>query len=568
MPASPEKSAETHLPKPIGPVSKSSNSNGPKVSIKKDHVNLRKFRTTDSTQSKTAFKSSRARRLSRFSIDLEVDSQASISSQETEEDVFYPHFHPHTKVNGIDFTDLEEFVVNEDEISRERLQMNQTRRDSQDQKNKNALKYTPTRDNLGLFGFEIPSRYSFYHSENEDTIHAANLRELVAHVSSWSDLFKNGRATWWLDCTCPTDAEMKVLSKAFGLHPLTAEDIRMQESREKVELFANYYFVCFHTFEQDQESEDYLEPIKIFIVVFREGVLTFKFSPTPHPANVRRRARQLSDYVNVNSDWICYALIDDITDAFAPVIRNIEYEADAIDDFVFQLRLSDFGHMLLRIGECRKVVMTLMRLLTNKADVIKMFANRCSSPMNTGDNGSVGPLDPLATHVESHFSQPRSDIALYLGDIQDHIVTMFQNLSAYEKIFSRSESNYLSQLQVKSLDSGLNFSMLLENLTILGSIFVPLNIITGLFGMNVLIPGKGGSTYWWFIGIVIVMILMSCTVFVLFKIWIKRNEKREDSGDSDSFVTSIKSKSIKSKVRQRARSVVNFLDDYGVRGRT
>ena len=36
------------------------------------------------------------------------------------------------------------------------------------------------------------------------------------------------------DCTCPTDSEMKMLAKAFGIHPLTAEDIRMQETREKL----------------------------------------------------------------------------------------------------------------------------------------------------------------------------------------------------------------------------------------------------------------------------------------------------------------------------------------------
>ena len=45
------------------------------------------------------------------------------------------------------------------------------------------------------------------------------------------------RPTWWLDILSPTEAEMKVLAKAFGIHPLTAEDIMLQEAREKVELF-------------------------------------------------------------------------------------------------------------------------------------------------------------------------------------------------------------------------------------------------------------------------------------------------------------------------------------------
>jgi magnesium transporter len=244
------------------------------------------------------------------------------------------------------------------------------------------------------------------------------------------------RPTWWLDVLSPTDAEMKVLSKTFGIHPLTAEDIMVQEAREKVELFRNYYFVNYRTFEQDMNNEDFLEPVNMYVVVFREGVISFHFSMTPHPANVRRRIRQLKDYLILSSDWISYAIIDDITDVFAPLIQNIEDEVDDIDDAILKLHsptLTDEkknkdnekrseagdatsgdsgGDMLRRVGDCRKKVMGLYRLLGNKADVIKGFAKRCNEQWEVA---------------------PRSEIGLYLGDIQDHIITMTSNLSHYEK---------------------------------------------------------------------------------------------------------------------------------------
>jgi magnesium transporter len=67
---------------------------------------------------------------------------------------------------------------------------------------------------------------------------------------------------------------MRILSKCFGIHPLTAEDIQMEETREKIELFRNYYLVCFRSFDQDAYSPTYLEPINYYIVVFREGILS------------------------------------------------------------------------------------------------------------------------------------------------------------------------------------------------------------------------------------------------------------------------------------------------------
>lgn len=82
------------------------------------------------------------------------------------------------------------------------------------------------------------------------------------------------RPAFWLDVLSPTEQEMKVISKAFGIHPLTTEDIMMQEAREKVELFRNYYFVNYRTFEQDENSEDYMEPLNMYMVVFRDGVIT------------------------------------------------------------------------------------------------------------------------------------------------------------------------------------------------------------------------------------------------------------------------------------------------------
>src|ERR1700753_2938069 len=77
-----------------------------------------------------------------------------------------------------------------------------------------------------------------------------------------------------------------------------------------------------------------------------------------------------------------------------------------------EISLRKSSDILRHVGQCRKKVMGLYRLLGNKADVIKGFAKRCNEQWEIA---------------------PRSEIGLYLGDIQDHIVTMTGNLSHYEK---------------------------------------------------------------------------------------------------------------------------------------
>lgn len=151
--------------------------------------------------------------------------------------------------------------------------------------------------------------------------------------------------------------------------------------------------------------------------------------------------------------------------------------------------------MILRaIGDARKKVMSLIRLLGGKADVIKGFAKRCN------ENYSVA---------------PRGDVGMYLSDIQDHVVTMMGNLGHFEKMLSRSHANYLAQISIDNLAQGNQVQETLGKVTLIATILVPLNLITGLFGMNVEVPGMHTESLAWWFGIVgvIAAFVLSCLIF-------------------------------------------------------
>lgn len=347
-----------------------------------------------------------------------------------------------------------------------------------------------------------PIRYSFFSSETESTVHAVEFADLLSAGDTCRDLFElpDDSGVWWLDILNPTEEELHVFQRAFGIHRLTTEDIITQEAREKVELFKQYYFVCFRSFYQiDVNSEDYMEPVNVYMVVFREGIITITYTPSPHAANVRKRIGKLRDYMALTADWICYAMIDNIVDTFGPPIHAIEHEADTIEDQVFVARTEDFTPLLRQIGECRKKVMSLMRLLGGKADVIKGFSKRCN---------------------EQYTVTPRGEIGLYLGDIQDHVVTMMSNLGHFEKMLSRSHANYLAQLSVGAIAQGNRANEVLSKITLMATILVPLNLICGLFGMNVPVPGKNSEGYGWFggiIGVIAALVLVSLAAARRFK---------------------------------------------------
>ena len=160
--------------------------------------------------------------------------------------------------------------------------------------------------------FVEQNRFCFFSTELEQTVHAPEFGDMIMPGESFRDLFElsSQDGSFWLDVTNPTSEELELFQKAFGIHRLTIEDIERQEIREKVELFKQYYFVCFRSFNQmDKNEDDYLEPLNLYMVVFREGILTFSYAPSPHAAEVRKRIGKLSNFVRISSDWICYALM-------------------------------------------------------------------------------------------------------------------------------------------------------------------------------------------------------------------------------------------------------------------
>ncbi|KAK3944692.1 hypothetical protein QBC46DRAFT_404253 [Diplogelasinospora grovesii] len=373
-----------------------------------------------------------------------------------------------------------------------------------------------------------PSRVSFFSSAWESTIHAADLEGLVLPGEDIRGLFTFPRGetdgVWWLNMNKPSEEEVRAVCRAFGIHPLTIEDITTQESREKIELFPSYYFACFRSFyvEVDEETQEkeYV-PFNLYVVVFREGTLSFSYANNSHASHVRRRITMLKDYVSLSSDWICYALIDDIVDSFAPVIGQLEAETDLIEDDVFVARSNDMAGFLRKIGGARKNVMGLMRLLGGKADVLKGFTKRCN---------------------ENYKVTPRMDIGLYLGDIQDHVVTMMTNLGHFEKMLSRAHSNYLAQLSIDSITQGTSTNRVLSKITLLASIIVPLNVVTGLFGMNVPVPWRETDNLNAFLGI-LGSLLLFCLVCVGFarKYRIEQSDldrlNDKDKGELRQFIT-------------------------------
>lgn len=381
------------------------------------------------------------------------------------------------------------------------------------------------------------SRFTLYSSQSQDLVSSTawddNLETYFTHLFNQA---KGARTVWWLDVCDATEDDVNTVAQALSVHPLSVEDIATREPREKVEVFRNYYLISFQTLVSKAEDKD--EQVSktpssavFFILVFMNGVLTFSPSGCSHVHRVRDRIRKMYDPAILSSDWICYALMyislpwymyrrtlahksrDDIVDSFAPHMQAASRESEAIEDQVFIVRADDIKALIPRVDHLRKKIMRLMRALSGKIDVLNGFVKRCQSK------------DFLASHPgdrktsSSPFSE--GDMILYLDDVHDHLVTTMSNLAHFDEIVGRSQSNCLAQLSATNLRLSLTINTVMSRVTVLATIFVPLHLITGLFGMNVQVPGEDAGGLAWFFGIVglfLAFTVVSCVVAARFQL--------------------------------------------------
>lgn len=182
-------------------------------------------------------------------------------------------------------------------------------------------------------------------------------------------------------------------------------------------------------------------------------------------------------------------------DSFQPKIEGISRASEAIQDQIYIARDDDMTPLMLRIYNIRKRINHLTHSLSGKSDVLNGFVKRCETK-------------------RWHPAFPGGDLIVYLSDVQDHLVTILAELAHLDEITSRLQSNFLAQTSVHNMRLSARLNSGLSKVTILATIFVPLHMVTGLFGMNVTVPGDDveGSLAWFFgiVGVFIAVILAAC----------------------------------------------------------
>jgi len=259
------------------------------------------------------------------------------------------------------------------------------------------------------------------------------------------------RAKWpvvWVDIAGFRDVDLlRRIGEAFGLHPLALEDVVNVRQRAKVEEYDSHEFLVLRMIDVGNPHET--EQLGMF--VGPGFVLTFQERAGDCFGMVRQRLNTVDGQMRKrSSDYLAYALLDSVVDAYFPPMEDVDARLDACEEKI--LAAGSDPAATRELHAIRRQLLVMRRAIW---------------PLREATSS-------LVRGEAKHFSR---EIWPYLRDVHDHVVQLLDLLENY-----RETCSSLMELQMTSTNTRLNEVMKL--LTIISTIFIPLTFIVGIYGMN------------------------------------------------------------------------------------
>jgi magnesium transporter len=242
---------------------------------------------------------------------------------------------------------------------------------------------------------------------------------------------------------------IRQVGEVFGLHPLALEDAVNIPQRPKFEVYDNFVLIVTRLARLDRESVD-VETEQIAIFLGAHFVLTLQercgdvFDP------VRARIRSGNGPIRRSGpDYLMYALLDTVVDAYYPVLEQM---GEYLDDIEREILNNPLPENLRAIYNGRRQLLDVRRAIWPQREAV--------NAMIRDQNDVIS-----------------ADVRVYLRDVYDHTVQAIDVTETYRELATNLMDIYLSAVGQKTNE-------VMKVLTVVSSIFIPLTFIAGVYGMN------------------------------------------------------------------------------------
>ena len=289
----------------------------------------------------------------------------------------------------------------------------------------------------------------------------------------------------WVDIVSPSDAEQRLLSETFKFHPLSVEDALSALQYPKIEPYPGYLYLVLHGIDfKKGQTQFATHDVDFFLG--RNYLVTVHDGTARSIENLKSICSRHEGVLREGPVGVFHRIVDSMVDHYRPAIEELEDRISALEELAFKGE----PNMVRRVLKLKRELSSLRRVLMPQRD-----AN--------------------SRHARREFPQISDEMAFRFRDVHDQLMRY-----AEQSVLFQDRVTGILDVNLATISNRLN--QVMKVLTVMSTIFLPLTVLTGMWGMNIDLPefpGGPGAQFWWIAGIMAVVSIGMLAVFRRLK-WI------------------------------------------------
>ena len=285
----------------------------------------------------------------------------------------------------------------------------------------------------------------------------------------------------WADLSDPGPEDTRLLTDVFHFHELAIEDALAEIHHPKVESYGDYLYLILHGIDFNAREHAFrTQEVDFFLGC--QYLVTMHNGKSRSIARIAEICGRNDRVLGEGPAALLYRIIDGMVDNYRPEVEKLGGRLDAMEKEVFQRPKPT---LVKRILDFKRDVASLRRVVLPQRDAVGRLARR-------------------------EFPQISEPLSYRFRDVHDHLVRLTD-----EAMYFADRISSLLDAHLSNVSNQLNGVM--KVLTIISTIFMPLTVLTGMYGMNVPLPhlpGGDAAQFWWIGGI---MVTVSLTMLAFFR---------------------------------------------------
>ena len=310
----------------------------------------------------------------------------------------------------------------------------------------------------------------------------ANFQEREVRTIEECFVFKDTPTVTWINIDGLHQIEiLEKLGECYGFHPLVLEDILNTDQRPKMEDYGDYLYIVLKMLSTNDKSGE-TETEQVSLILGPNFIFSFQEKEGDVFDPIRERIRSGKGRIRkMGADYLAYALLDSIVDNYFTIMEKLGETIEFLEE---ELVTQPTPETLQTIHQLKRELIFLRKAVWPLREVI--------SGLERGELVLI-----------------KEATRIYLRDVYDHTIQVIDTIETFRDMISGMLDIYLS-----SVSNRLNSVM--KVLTIIATIFMPLTLIAGIYGMNFKFMPEL-EWRWGYPMVWVLMIVISVSMLIYFK---------------------------------------------------